>query len=119
MGSTNPPVLIYTLSPSMDKIPPVGHNIRVSNKQHSFYHTNSVTMVQYMQVRHQGIQLQTLYVALEHPNAVPKCLHTQPTGIFGVNNIHLPHHPTISTGDAHTGLYRQLKCSGFNAQGII
>ena len=83
MGSTATPVLEQRGSPSLDKIPPVGHIKRSYIKQHIIRHTKIYNMVQPTQMKHQEIQQQSPRISLAHPSRISLYICTSLVPDFG------------------------------------
>ena len=112
-------VLSQVVSPDLYQITSVGCIKLSSNKQHSLHITNSDDMFLCIQIHHRGIKLKRPHMPLSHPDGNLWHIHTQPTVIIGISNIHISYHPKIGTGDTHTGLHRHLKCPWVYVKGVI
>ena len=119
MGPTISPLLEHTGPSALDKFPPLGIFNSSSNKQHHLYRSESHTMVQRMCVWYQRVQLQRPGMALVNTTIIPWHVHALSPRIIGINNVNIPHHPTISTRGAHPSLREKLQHPGMDVQGIM
>ena len=119
MGPTISPLLENTGPPDLDKVPPVGIFNSSSNKQHHLYRSDSHTMVQRMYVWYQRLHLQRPGMALVNSTIIPWHVSALSPRIIDIKNVNIPHHPKISTRDAHPSLREKLHHRGMDVQGII
>ena len=119
MWSTIPPTMTLPGTPTLDKIPPIGHHQSCINQQHIFCHTNSHFMVRRLRIWNWRLQTQQTCMEMFNPDRMARETHAQSIIITSINNINLHEYPTTGTRITHIGIYRKIQRTWLDAQGIL
>ena len=105
--------------PTMDQLPPMCHQKRRTNKQHSRCHPNSHTMVRHLRIWNWGLHWQRPRIVIENPSRMVQWNHTQYIRITSIKNMNQHYYTTTGTRFTHLGTHGHLPCTCLDTQGIL